>query len=54
MRSGLDSINVRARLMMQAGMIPGAAFHVFEASGHWVPVEEAERFARLVGDWLSG
>jgi pimeloyl-ACP methyl ester carboxylesterase len=51
---GRDATVPVARGRALARMIPGAAFHVFEASGHWVPVEEGEGFARLVGDWLSG
>jgi 2-hydroxy-6-oxonona-2,4-dienedioate hydrolase len=35
-------------------MIQGSELHVFSRAGHWVQVEHAERFNRLVIDFLSG
>lgn len=34
-------------------LIPGAELHVFSRCGHWVQVEHAERFNRLVADFLG-
>jgi 2-hydroxy-6-oxo-octa-2,4-dienoate hydrolase len=33
--------------------LPNAQLHVFGKCGHWVQVEERERFARLVGDFAA-
>ena len=43
---------------MEAGikflrLIPGAELHVFSRCGHWVQVEHADRFNRLVMDFLG-
>ena len=32
--------------------IPGAEFHLFDRCAHWVQWDQAERFNRLVGDFL--
>jgi pimeloyl-ACP methyl ester carboxylesterase len=35
-------------------LIPNAELHVFDRCGHWVQWDQAERFNRLVIDFLSG
>jgi 2-hydroxy-6-oxonona-2,4-dienedioate hydrolase len=40
----------RGLLLFQ--LIPGAEFHLFDKSGHWVQWDHAERFNRLVADFL--
>lgn len=40
----------RGLLLFQS--IPGAEFHVFDKSGHWVQWDHSERFNRLVSDFL--
>lgn len=42
----------RALLLFQ--VIPGAELHLFDRCGHWVQWDQAERFNRLVADFLSG
>ncbi|HEX9444736.1 MAG TPA: alpha/beta hydrolase [Candidatus Binatia bacterium] len=34
-------------------MIPGAEFHLFDRSAHWVQWDRAERFNRIVADFLE-
>jgi 2-hydroxy-6-oxonona-2,4-dienedioate hydrolase len=34
--------------------IPGAEFHLFDRCAHWVQWDQAERFNRLVSDFLKG
>ena len=34
--------------------IPGAEFHLFDKCAHWVQWDQAERFNRLVSDFLKG
>jgi 2-hydroxy-6-oxonona-2,4-dienedioate hydrolase len=34
--------------------IPGAEFHLFDQCAHWVQWDQAERFNRLVSDFLRG
>ena len=34
-------------------LIPGAEFHLFDQCAHWVQWDQAERFNRLVADFLS-
>lgn len=41
----------RALLLCQE--IPGAELHIFEESGHWVQWDQAERFNRVVADFLG-
>nr|ART36264.1 C873 [uncultured bacterium]ART38142.1 F210 [uncultured bacterium] len=36
-----------------AQWIPNAQLHVFDQCGHWTQIEHAERFARLVEDFLA-
>lgn len=36
-----------------APRLPGATLHVFERSGHQPFLEEPDRFASVVGDWMS-
>lgn len=36
-----------------AQWIPNAQLHVFGHCGHWTQIEHADRFARLVGDFLA-
>ena len=36
-----------------AQWIPSAQLHVFGHCGHWTQIEHADRFARLVGDFLN-
>jgi pimeloyl-ACP methyl ester carboxylesterase len=35
-------------------LIPGSRFEVFERSGHFPHLDEPERFARTLHDWISG
>lgn len=37
-----------------AGLVPGAALHVFEASGHMSYVEEPDEYVRVVDGFLAG
>ena len=34
--------------------IPGAEFHLFDKCAHWVQWDQADRFNRLVVDFLKG
>lgn len=34
-------------------LMPASQLHVFGQSGHWVQIEQAEAFNRIVGDFLS-
>lgn len=36
-----------------AGLLPDAELHVFPRCGHWAQLEHADRFNRLVGDFLA-
>lgn len=36
-----------------ANLIPNSQLHVFGHCGHWTQIEQAGRFVRLVGDFLS-
>jgi 2-hydroxy-6-oxonona-2,4-dienedioate hydrolase len=40
----------RGLLLFQ--LIPNAEFHLFDHCGHWVQWDQAERFNRLVADFL--
>jgi len=42
----------RAFLLFQ--LLPNAELHVFNQCAHWVQWDQAERFNRLVADFLSG
>jgi pimeloyl-ACP methyl ester carboxylesterase len=42
------------RALLLFDLIPGAELHVFDECGHWVQWDQAERFNRLVGDFLKG
>jgi pimeloyl-ACP methyl ester carboxylesterase len=33
-------------------LIPGAELHVFDECGHWVQLDQADRFNQIVGDFL--
>ena len=35
-------------------LIPNAEFHLFDQCAHWVQWDQAERFNRLVSDFLAG
>ena len=41
----------RALLLFQS--LPDAELHIFNECGHWVQWDQAERFNRIVGDFLS-
>jgi len=42
----------RGLLLFQ--LIPNAEFHLFDQCAHWVQWDQAERFNRLVSDFLQG
>jgi 2-hydroxy-6-oxonona-2,4-dienedioate hydrolase len=41
----------RGLLLFQ--LIPNAEFHLFDQCAHWVQWDQAERFNRLVSDFLG-
>ena len=42
------------RGILLSQLIPGAEFHLFDQCAHWVQWDQAERFNRLVSDFLAG
>ncbi|MGI8516749.1 MAG: alpha/beta fold hydrolase [Acidimicrobiia bacterium] len=48
-----DQIIPLSNSMRLLDLINHSQLHVFGRSGHWVQIEHAEEFARLVGDFLS-
>jgi 2-hydroxymuconate-semialdehyde hydrolase len=48
-----DKVIPLATSLTLAEWIPNAQLHVFGHCGHWTQIEHADRFARLVGDFLS-
>ena len=34
-------------------LMPGSRLEIFSGSGHFIPLEEPERFARLVDDFIQ-
>jgi 2-hydroxymuconate-semialdehyde hydrolase len=41
------------RSLLLFKLIPGAELHIFDRCGHWVQWDQAERFNRLVADFLG-
>ncbi|MCQ4326701.1 2-hydroxy-6-oxo-2,4-heptadienoate hydrolase [Stutzerimonas stutzeri] len=48
-----DRIIPLAASLRLAELIPNSQLHVFGRCGHWTQIEHAERFARLVEDFLA-
>lgn len=48
-----DRIIPLAASLRLAELIPNSQLHVFGQCGHWTQIEHAERFARLVEDFLA-
>ncbi|MCY1283847.1 2-hydroxymuconate semialdehyde hydrolase [compost metagenome] len=48
-----DRVIPLATSLTLADWIPRAQLHVFGQCGHWTQIEHANRFARLVGDFLA-
>jgi 2-hydroxymuconate-semialdehyde hydrolase len=48
-----DQVIPLANSLTLAQWIPNAQLHVFGHCGHWTQIEHADRFARLVGDFLA-
>jgi len=42
------------RSLLLFKLIPGAELHIFDQCGHWVQWDQADRFNRLVADFLAG
>ncbi|MFC6673910.1 alpha/beta fold hydrolase [Marinobacterium aestuariivivens] len=48
-----DKVIPLASSLTLADWIPNAQLHVFGHCGHWTQIEHADRFVRLVGDFLA-
>jgi pimeloyl-ACP methyl ester carboxylesterase len=42
------------RALLLFDLIPGAELHIFDECGHWVQWDQADRFNRIVSDFLGG
>jgi proline iminopeptidase len=49
-----DIVTSPAQSRRIASRVPSARFELFEDSGHFLFLDEPERFTELVGDWLDG
>lgn len=48
-----DQVIPQSNALKLSHWIPNSQLHIFGKCGHWTQIEHSDRFARLVGDFLS-